>query len=113
MIPWLVLSVLLNMVLWAVCREAYKELNSERQAREVAELECRRLRSAERILEQPISLPTTAQDLIRTKREAEVEAKKKAHGPQPVSWVGKAAYLEALTEDPRFERALDAHKEIR
>ena len=58
--------------------------------------------------------PKTAIDLIRKKREDEQELKRKQHGPEPVSWVGKAALLEHLTdtEGERFERAQRAHEGI-
>lgn len=68
-------------------------------------------------LEQKRSEPVTtgfktAHDLIMSQKQRGEEKKRSERGPRPVSWTGKAALLEALTEDPNFERAQEAHKEL-
>ena len=105
---WFTLSLILNAILWFVVHETRKELKSEREMRELAEFKV--MAQPAKVVE--ISPPITASEIVRKKREQEAEVKRKEHGPAPVSWVGKAALLEHLTEDPRFERAQNAHKEI-
>lgn len=96
---------------WVLYFDERRERQRMRDNWEVCQLELSESKKHVRELAEP---PKTAIDLIRKKREDEQELKRKQHGPEPVSWVGKAALLEHLTdtEGERFERAQRAHEGI-